>query len=180
MNVVRLRTILAYVSVSIGVATVINEVFDVRSGRALLINKVWAATSADVHVRSSRCYKVDERGPEHLEQSPYTLCLTSADLNIFKKSVVTVTLSKEGDKGARPSVLAKRHYILTDKDAYGRRVGPERKKRSLLVFDHDQSIVEIGFIAKETKKFYFKAIGSSKDQAPPKRQKLQLGRLDRP
>lgn len=162
MKAVRLRkTILPALSFSIGIAVGL------------------ATVSAEAAGRTSRCFRVDERGKEFLDQSPYVLCLTSSDLEKYPKAVVTVTLSKEGEAGGRPQILAKRHYSMVKKNAYGRRMNGSQVKRAMLVFNPQQDIVEVGFVAKEAKRFYFKPITpmeNLKDQAP--RQKLQLGKLD--
>lgn len=124
------------------------------------------ADSVRASERESTCYKVDDRGPEFLDQSRYILCVFAGDLEKYPKSVVTVVLretefSEDSERGPAGSVHSKlffkRHYTRIDRNKYGRKRDRSHPK---LIFDPASRTVFIGFWGKEGKRCYYKILNS--------------------
>lgn len=139
-------------------------------------------TQAIASERETAYYRIDTRGPEFVDKSPYILAVRSADLARYPKAVVTFTVTTEF--GRAPSAIAppetkperifgRRHYRMIAKDEFGRAGIPE------VVFDRGAGTVYIGFIGREGKTFYYKEVNSAVADSA-RHQMRQLGKLDSP
>lgn len=130
----------------------------------ILLVAPYRASASSVDVEMRQCYRIEESDPAKVEQSPFLLCISSADTEKFPRAIVTVTYEQErngvdagrslasADAFQKPRVLAKRYYLKFDKNSFGRR----GKSSPGVVFDPDAKSVTLTFVDKQPKKFFYK------------------------
>ena len=120
------------------------------SGWILIVALACSGVPAQAGGRESKCYVLTDLESPGGESAggQLVLCVTSANLERFPRSVVTFTVKQPGGRrlpasDGRGHVIARRHFLAMGDGEYGH---PGRSSKPQVIFDEDRHTVYLGFL----------------------------------